>query len=113
MLKAGYKHNVIPGRAEAYVDGRFLPGYEEEFAATLDELLGPNVTRESLVRDIALQTDFTGSLVEALTTALLAEDPGARHVQHCLLGGTAATSFRLPGIPHFGSTTLLLPPQTP
>src|SRR5690606_37410976 len=33
MLKAGYKLNVIPGRAEAYVDGRFLPGQEEEYAA--------------------------------------------------------------------------------
>jgi acetylornithine deacetylase/succinyl-diaminopimelate desuccinylase-like protein len=30
MLNAGYKHNVIPGAAEAMIDGRFLPGYEDE-----------------------------------------------------------------------------------
>ena len=33
MLDAGYKVNVIPGQAQAQVDGRFLPGYEEEFFA--------------------------------------------------------------------------------
>ena len=38
MLGAGYKVNVIPGEATAHVDGRFLPGYEDEFFATLAEL---------------------------------------------------------------------------
>ena len=38
MLEAGYKVNVVPGRATAQVDGRFLPGYEDEFFATLAEL---------------------------------------------------------------------------
>ncbi|MGH8826649.1 MAG: M20/M25/M40 family metallo-hydrolase [Jiangellaceae bacterium] len=109
MLKAGYKHNVVPGRAEAYVDGRFLPGYEEEFEATLDEILGPNVTRESLVRDIAVQTDFSGSLVDAMSTALLAEDPGARTVPYCVFGGTDAKSFSLLGIRNFGFAPLRLP----
>ena len=36
MLDAGYKVNVIPGQATAHVDGRFLPGYEEEFLADVD-----------------------------------------------------------------------------
>ena len=36
MFDAGYKVNVVPGSAEAHVDGRFLPGYEEEFFADLD-----------------------------------------------------------------------------
>jgi acetylornithine deacetylase/succinyl-diaminopimelate desuccinylase-like protein len=31
MLSAGYKVNVIPQVAAAQVDGRFLPGYEDEF----------------------------------------------------------------------------------
>ncbi|MGW2997505.1 M20/M25/M40 family metallo-hydrolase, partial [Streptomyces sp. NPDC001193] len=44
MLSAGYKLNVIPGTATAYVDGRMLPGTEAEFTATLDELTGPDVT---------------------------------------------------------------------
>ena len=44
MLQAGYKHNVIPGEASAFIDGRFLPGFEDEFFATIDELIGPDVT---------------------------------------------------------------------
>ena len=35
MLEAGYKVNVVPAEATAHVDGRFLPGYEDEFLATL------------------------------------------------------------------------------
>lgn len=46
QLGAGYKVNVIPGEATAHVDGRFLPGFEEEFLADLDKILGPHVRRE-------------------------------------------------------------------
>jgi acetylornithine deacetylase/succinyl-diaminopimelate desuccinylase-like protein len=110
MLKAGYKHNVIPGRAEAYVDGRFLPGYEEEFRTTLDEVLGPRVRREVLVSDIALETEFVGDLVDAISTALRAEDPGALPVPYCLSAGTDAKAFSLLGIRGFGFSPLRLPP---
>ncbi|TDD98070.1 M20/M25/M40 family metallo-hydrolase [Jiangella asiatica] len=110
MLRAGYKHNVIPGKAEAYIDGRFLPGYEEEFHATLDSVLGPGVKRESVVHDIAVETTFDGPLVEAMGEALLAEDPGARTVPYCLSGGTDAKSFSLLGIRNFGFAPLRLPP---
>ena len=34
-LTSGYKANVIPGHAEATVDGRFLPGQEEEFLSLI------------------------------------------------------------------------------
>ena len=33
VLRAGYKVNVVPQTATAEGDGRFLPGYEEEFYA--------------------------------------------------------------------------------
>jgi len=111
MLKAGYKHNVIPGRAEAVVDGRFLPGHEEEFHATLDEVLGPRVRRDVLVSDIALETEFTGDLVEAMGAALLAEDPGARAVPYCVSAGTDAKAFSGLGIRGFGFSPLRLPPD--
>jgi acetylornithine deacetylase/succinyl-diaminopimelate desuccinylase-like protein len=111
MLKAGYKHNVIPGRAEAVVDGRFLPGREEEFHATLDDVLGPRVRREVLVSDIALETAFTGDLVDAMSAALVAEDPGARAVPFCMSGGTDAKAFSGLGIRGFGFSPLRLPPD--
>jgi len=111
MLKAGYKHNVIPGRAEAVVDGRFLPGHEEEFHATLDDVLGPRVRREVLVSDIALETEFTADLVDAMSAALVAEDPGARAVPFCMSGGTDAKAFSGLGIRGFGFSPLRLPPD--
>lgn len=111
MLKAGYKHNVIPGRAEAFIDGRYLPGFEDEYQATLDELLGPNVKREALVHDIALQTTFDGPLVAAMGSALQAEDPGAQAVPYCLSAGTDAKAFSRLGIRCFGFAPLRLPPE--
>jgi acetylornithine deacetylase/succinyl-diaminopimelate desuccinylase-like protein len=111
MLGAGYKVNVIPGQASAHVDGRFLPGHEEEFLAQVDELLGPKVRRESVNHDIALETGFDGVLVDAMSAALLAEDPGARTVPYCLSAGTDAKSFSLLGIRCFGFVPLRLSPD--
>ncbi|SCE35319.1 Acetylornithine deacetylase/Succinyl-diaminopimelate desuccinylase [Streptomyces sp. DvalAA-14] len=111
MLGAGYKVNVIPGQATAHVDGRFLPGYEEEFLADLDRVLGPRVKRESLHSDKAVETDFDGSLVDAMQAALKAEDPIARTVPYMLSGGTDAKSFSELGIRCFGFAPLQLPPE--
>ncbi|MEE4544623.1 M20/M25/M40 family metallo-hydrolase [Streptomyces sp. V4-01] len=111
MLGAGYKVNVIPGQATAHVDGRFLPGYEEEFLAELDTVLGPRVKRETLHSDKALETGFDGSLVEAMQSALKAEDPIARAVPYMLSGGTDAKSFDDLGIRCFGFAPLQLPPE--
>ncbi len=109
MLAAGYKVNVIPSRAEAYVDGRFLPGHEEEFFAELDELLGPQIRREFVNHDIAVETDFSGDLVDAMAAALVAEDPGARAIPYTVSAGTDAKSFSRLGIRCFGFSPLRLP----
>jgi acetylornithine deacetylase/succinyl-diaminopimelate desuccinylase-like protein len=109
MLDAGYKHNVIPGRASAMVDGRFLPGFEDEFEREVDEALGPDVVREYVHYDIALETDFEGALVDAMAGALEAEDPGARAVPYMLSGGTDAKSFSRLGMRCFGFSPLRLP----
>ncbi|MCG0290516.1 M20/M25/M40 family metallo-hydrolase [Streptomyces sp. PSAA01] len=111
MLSAGYKVNVIPGQATAHVDGRFLPGFEDEFLADLDRLLGPRVKREDVHADKALETTFDGALVEAMQSALKAEDPIARAVPYCLSGGTDAKSFDDLGIRCFGFAPLRLPPE--
>jgi acetylornithine deacetylase/succinyl-diaminopimelate desuccinylase-like protein len=110
-LRAGYKVNVIPQTATAEIDGRFLPGYEEEFYTELDNLLGSAVTREFIHRDIALETTADGDLYDAMTGALLAEDPAARVVPYCLSAGTDAKSFSRLGVRCFGFTPLRLPPD--
>jgi acetylornithine deacetylase/succinyl-diaminopimelate desuccinylase-like protein len=109
VLQAGYKANVVPQVATAQVDGRFLPGYEEEFLATVDELIGSRVRREFVHRDVAVETTFDGDLVDRMVAALHAEDPGARVVPYCLSGGTDDKSFAQLGIRGFGFAPLRLP----
>ncbi|MFB4195654.1 M20/M25/M40 family metallo-hydrolase [Streptomyces carpaticus] len=111
QLGAGYKVNVIPGQATAHVDGRFLPGYEEEFLADLDRILGPRVKREDVHADKAVETSFDGALVDAMQTALRAHDPIARAVPYMLSGGTDAKSFDDLGIRCFGFAPLKLPQE--
>jgi acetylornithine deacetylase/succinyl-diaminopimelate desuccinylase-like protein len=111
ILNAGYKVNVIPGLATADVDGRFVPGYEDEFLAEFDSLLGPGVQREFIHRDIAVETGFDGSLCDAMAAAILAADPSARVVPYCLSGGTDAKSFSKLGIRCFGFAPLRLPAE--
>jgi acetylornithine deacetylase/succinyl-diaminopimelate desuccinylase-like protein len=110
-LSAGYKVNVIPQTASAEVDGRFLPGYEEEFFAEIDRLLGPHVEREFIHHDIAVETTFDGALCEAMVGAVHAEDPEASVLPYCLSGGTDAKSFSTLGIRCFGFAPLRLPPD--
>ncbi|AZS88220.1 M20/M25/M40 family metallo-hydrolase [Streptomyces griseoviridis] len=111
QLGAGYKVNVIPGEATAHVDGRFLPGFEEEFLADLDRILGPKVRREDVHADKAVETTFDGALVDAMQSALLAEDPAAKAIPYMLSGGTDAKSFDDLGIRGFGFAPLKLPPE--
>ena len=111
MLTAGYKANVIPSRAEAVIDARYLPGQEDALLAAIDELIGEGVERDFLVRDIAVQTPFEGALVDAMCDALRAEDPGAFPVPYLMSGGTDAKSFSTLGIKCFGFSPLLLPPD--
>jgi acetylornithine deacetylase/succinyl-diaminopimelate desuccinylase-like protein len=111
VLRAGYKVNVVPQTATAEIDGRFLPGYEEEFFAELDRVLGPGVTREVIHSDIALETTPDGDLYTAMTRALVEEDRDARVIPFCFSAGTDAKSFSRLGLRCFGFTPLRLPPD--
>jgi len=111
MLEAGYKANVIPSSAEAIIDTRFLPGYEQELFDTIDELIGDGVSREVITRDIAVETDFDGDLVDAMAAALKAEDPNGVPMPYLMSGGTDAKSFSQLGIRCFGFSPLMLPPE--
>ncbi len=113
MLDAGYKANVIPSVAEAVVDCRVLPGRQEAFEREVDELLGPDITREWVVPTAlpAWETGFDGELIDAMTAALRAEDPAARTVPYMLSGGTDAKAFNKLGMRCFGFSPLRLPPD--
>ncbi|MEV4513785.1 M20/M25/M40 family metallo-hydrolase [Dactylosporangium sp. NPDC049525] len=108
-LAAGYKDNVIPGRASATIDCRTLPGQSELFEQQLRDLVGPDIELEYIHRQAALETTFDGALVEAMTAALKAEDPGALPVPYMLSGGTDAKQFDKLGIRCFGFSPVRLP----
>jgi acetylornithine deacetylase/succinyl-diaminopimelate desuccinylase-like protein len=110
-LEAGYKENVIPGRATATVDCRTLPGYADVFEEQLRAVVGPDIEIEYIERQPPLETTFDGPLVQAMGEALRAEDPAARPVPYMLSGGTDAKAFAKLGIRCFGFAPLRLPPD--
>src|SRR5262245_2439670 len=109
MLRAGYKVNVVPGEAHAWVDGRFLPGEREDFVAWLHEQAGSGTEVEIEHEDIALEGEFAGDLVDAMVTSLLAEDPDAHVAPYLMSGGTDAKAWHRLGIPSYGFAPLRLP----
>ena len=108
-LTSGYKANVIPGHAEATVDGRFLPGHEDEFFATLSELIGEGIEVEHLSKQSAVETSYTGDIVTAISRSVLAEDPDAQVVPYLMPGGTDGKHWAKAGIDCFGFAPLRLP----
>ncbi len=109
MLEAGYKANVIPGSASAVIDGRFLPGYEDELNRTIKEIIGPDISVETISRDIALEIDFEGDLVEAMCNAITTFDPEGIPVPYLMSGGTDNKALSELGIVGYGFSPLQLP----
>jgi acetylornithine deacetylase/succinyl-diaminopimelate desuccinylase-like protein len=109
MSRAGYKVNVIPTEATAHVDGRFLPGYEDEFFATIAELCGEGIERSFVSHQQPWETPYDGDLVAAMTRSILAEDPDARVAPYLMSGGTDAKHFNRLGVRSYGFAPLSLP----
>jgi len=108
MLEAGYKANVIPGSASAVVDGRFIPGFEDELNETIRSLIGPHVSIETITRDKALEVPFEGDLVDAMCAAILKEDSEAIPVPYLMSGGTDNKALAELGIVGYGFSPLKL-----
>ncbi len=108
-LDAGYLSNVIPSRAQATVDGRFLPGREDEFDTTIRALAGEHVQITDVHRDIAASAPIDGPLVDAMAAAVVAEDPGSLVLPYMLAAGTDNKSLARLGIAGYGFAPLRLP----
>jgi acetylornithine deacetylase/succinyl-diaminopimelate desuccinylase-like protein len=109
MLDAGYKANVIPQSASAVIDGRFLPGHENQLHETVKRLAGDDIEVEILTRDIALEADFSGKLVDAMCAAIKTEDSAAIPVPYLMSGGTDNKALSDLGIIGYGFSPLKLP----
>lgn len=111
MLDAGYKGNVIPQVAEASIDCRFLPGHQDSLKELLQELCGEHVEVIFDHVGISLDAPRESPLVDAMTRALEAEDPGCRVLPYCLSAGTDNKELKALGIDGYGFTPLQLPPD--
>lgn len=109
LLTAGYKHNVIPDRAEALVDIRTLPGEEEAVLAEVRALVGDEVEVEIVHRDVGLEAATSGTLVDAVKHTLGVHDPGAPVFPYLLSGGTDNKALSRLGIAGYGFAPLKLP----
>ena len=109
MLNAGYKANVIPQHATAVVDGRFLPGFEDDLINTVKKLAGDEIEVEVLVRDKALEVDFEGALVDAMKAAIAKYDPEGIPVPYLMSGGTDNKALSDLGIIGYGFSPVKLP----
>jgi len=107
LLKAGYKHNVIPDTAEALIDIRTLPGEEEQVLAEVRALIGDEIV--VMHSDIGLENSFDGPLVDAMIGSLQAHDPGAPVLPYLLSGGTDNKALAKLGIKGYGFAPLQLP----
>jgi acetylornithine deacetylase/succinyl-diaminopimelate desuccinylase-like protein len=109
MLDAGYKANVIPQSAHAVIDGRFLPGFENELDDTIRQIVGPDIAIETITHDIALEVDFEGNLVDAMIKSVLAFDAEGIPVPYLMSGGTDNKALSELGIVGYGFSPLKLP----
>ncbi|MDQ0734818.1 acetylornithine deacetylase/succinyl-diaminopimelate desuccinylase-like protein [Arthrobacter agilis] len=111
VLKSGYKHNVIPGTAEALIDVRTLPGQQDQVLDIIRGLAGEGVDVSYEHKDTSLEVPFAGNLVDSMIDALHAEDPGAKVLPYTLSGGTDNKSLSRLGITGYGFAPLQLPEE--
>lgn len=109
MLEAGYKVNVIPTEATAHIDGRFLPGYEEEFDETIRSLISQHIDVEVVNEDVAIEAPFETATFDLMASVLREEDPAAKAVPYMISGGTDAKALTRLGIDCYGFSPLQMP----
>ncbi len=110
-LRAGYKTNVIPGAAEATVDGRTLPGFTTEmFMDEVRAVLGEGFEYDITLTSPPLQTRADTRLFALMADTLKAHDPRAHVVPYMMSGATDAKYLAPLGVPSYGFAPIQLPP---
>ena len=113
VLRAGSKANVIPGEAEAIIDGRTLPGQtDQDFLRELREVMGPDVELEILRSEPAVVTEPRESELASTILEVMGErEPTTRVVPYMLPGFTDAKFFTRLGARWYGFAPVKLPPE--
>ena len=109
VLRAGYKHNVIPDTAEALVDVRSLPADQPGILAEIQRIVGDDIEIETVHSDVGLEVPFAGEAVDAMIECLRLHDPEAKVLPYLLSGGTDNKALSRLGITGYGFVPLRLP----
>ena len=112
VLRAGNKTNVIPGVAEAEIDGRILPGQtERDFLRGLGAVLGADISLDVIHSLPPVVTEPKESSLYSLIHEVMRERaPDAPVVPFVLQGFTDAKAFTSIGAKWYGFAPVKLPP---
>jgi acetylornithine deacetylase/succinyl-diaminopimelate desuccinylase-like protein len=114
IVRAGYKDNVIPGEATVVLDGRTLPGEDEQtFLRELRELVGPEPILEVVKSAPPAEASFDTALFRLIKTRTEAADPGARAIPWMLPGATDSKFYAQLGATCYGFAPVRLDPKMP
>jgi len=116
LLRAGTKINVVPGVAEAELDGRILPGQTcADLMAEVRAAIGDDLPVEIIHRpehnSEPLEAPSQGPLWETLVHMLQKHAPGAVVVPILLAGGTDAKHLQPLRTQTYGFSPMLFPPD--
>lgn len=111
VLRAGQKTNVIPGVAEAEIDGRVLPGQTtEDFLRELGAVLGDEIELEVIRAMPPVVTEPRASdLYDTIMSVMGEREPASPVVPYMLPGFTDAKAFTRLGARWYGFAPVKLP----
>ncbi|HET7738694.1 MAG TPA: M20/M25/M40 family metallo-hydrolase [Tepidiformaceae bacterium] len=111
-LRAGEKENVVPGSAEAIIDGRILPGTSlEAYMARVRRVVGKGIEVEVLQSGDPGEVAIDSELMAVIREVVAAGDPGAKAVPWLNVGFTDAHHLSKLGVQCYGFYPLVLPPD--
>lgn len=110
IVRAGVKENVIPARAELFVDTRYLPGSLDATMSRLLDLLGEDDDHEIVSVSPGVAGGYDPALYERCAAALRRADPGAIVVPFVNSAGTDAQHFEALGVSSLGFMPVPLTP---
>lgn len=113
-LRAGHKINVIPSVAEAWVDGRYLPGQTlDGFLAEIREVIGSGYEIECVDSSTPLVEPPGGPLYDAVVAVMHRYAPGVPVVPLMLSGATDAKHVSRLGTKCLGFGPVRVPEDFP
>jgi acetylornithine deacetylase/succinyl-diaminopimelate desuccinylase-like protein len=114
ILRAGSKINVIPGAAEAELDGRVAVGSTtEELMAELRRLAGPHIELEVLKSRSPHEAPVDTTLFDTIRDVVSEHHPGAVAVPSVIPGFTDAHYWSRLGAVCYGFSPVRLRPEHP